>query len=719
MSRQLDDGKVVSGSFALLESQQSDGSTMNQGDLRFGAAWRPLESDWIFLNRLDLVFNENKDTTFDTTTRKIVENMNANYSPTGRWQLALQLGLKYSLDDVGGEDYFGTTSLTGAEYRFDLTDRWDIGVRGSMLHSFGTQTIELLHGRVGRLQPVQEHVGLGRLQRDRLRGRRFHRRRLHRAGTVSEAALQGRSGFDAGVPELRLVCRIERRPCSLSSCALSGRASSATIPREDRSGNPMTRRDWLTLAGLGALAGARGVVGNEVATPDAVQRIAQVIREYEAQGWHCTGTRVDNASGDWLAEEVGRAGVRAELEPFALDPVDPVTCTLSIRRRIEGLPLFDGAFTSAAGIDGALGIDIALTETAVNAAARGALGDLRRSGQYRAIVAVTKGRTPGLCPRIADAFLNPFGPPVLQVSSEEGTRLAEQARLGCGGAPRGARRSSSCDREQRHRRGDGNAADTSAARRDDPAQRLVCVQQRTRRRHCLLARSHAGAYSNAGATIGALRRVERTRARPSRHRRIHRATQWHRWQHDCVGTPRANIGAATDKTTLLQAADDEIDAAATGCLKSVGMDVTMRAPRGSVPAGEAEAVHRGGGRYVSFIGGNALFHHVDDVGAGATDPATIARFRRGTDRTHPRACVGSLTPVVRIVASGSLRLPRRTADRAVVALYRHTGDLSAPFRFRAIRPRCGRLNPRRRRLRSPCGRSRAEHPRWYRAALSR
>ena len=139
-SRQLDDGKVVSGSFALLESQQSDGTTTNQGDLRFGAAWRPLESDWAFLNRLDLVFNENKDDTFDTTTRKLVENMNANYAPTGRWQLALQLGLKYALDDIDGENYFGVTSLTGVEFRYDLTERWDAGVHTSVLHSFGTET---------------------------------------------------------------------------------------------------------------------------------------------------------------------------------------------------------------------------------------------------------------------------------------------------------------------------------------------------------------------------------------------------------------------------------------------------------------------------------------------------------------------------------------------------------------------------------------------------
>jgi hypothetical protein len=77
---------------------------------------------------------------------------------------------------------------------------------------------------------------------------------------------------------------------------------------------------------------------------------------------------------------------------------------------------------------------------------------------------------------------------------------------------------------------------------------------------------------------------------------------------------------------LLQAADDDIDALATAALGKAGIAVTMRAPRGSVPAGEAEAVHRGGGRYVSFIGGNRLFHHVDDRGPAATDPATIAGF---------------------------------------------------------------------------------------------
>jgi hypothetical protein len=45
-----------------------------------------------------------------------------------------------------------------------------------------------------------------------------------------------------------------------------------------------------------------------------------------------------------------------------------------------------------------------------------------------------------------------------------------------------------------------------------------------------------------------------------------------------------------------------------------------------VPGGEAEAVHRGGGRYVSIIGRNGLFHHPDDRGAAVVDAAAVSAF---------------------------------------------------------------------------------------------
>jgi hypothetical protein len=57
-----------------------------------------------------------------------------------------------------------------------------------------------------------------------------------------------------------------------------------------------------------------------------------------------------------------------------------------------------------------------------------------------------------------------------------------------------------------------------------------------------------------------------------------------------------------------------------------GLAITRRNPRGTIPGGEAEVVHRGGGRYVSIIGRNALFHNPADRGPQAIDAAVISRF---------------------------------------------------------------------------------------------
>lgn len=166
------------------------------------------------------------------------------------------------------------------------------------------------------------------------------------------------------------------------------------------------------------------------------RRIGTVIRAYEEQGFHRTGTTVDQISGDWLANEIRQIGLEPMREEFSLDRVDLVGAFLEANnRRIEGLPLFDGTFTNSAGIAGTLGdlnsdASIGLTEAPPNAAETGALGDARRQNRHRAIVVITRGARPGFCPSNADSFLRPFGPPVLQVASEGATLLAECARQG-------------------------------------------------------------------------------------------------------------------------------------------------------------------------------------------------------------------------------------------------------------------------------------------------
>jgi hypothetical protein len=166
------------------------------------------------------------------------------------------------------------------------------------------------------------------------------------------------------------------------------------------------------------------------------RRIGTVIRAYESQGFHRTGTAVDHVSGAWLADEVRQVGLEPVREEFSLSRVDPVGASLVVNDcKIEGLPLFDGAFTRSAGLTGSLGTldgdaSIGLAESPPNAAHAGALGEARRRNRHRAIVVITRGARPGFCPSNADSFLRPFGPPVLQVSSEEAPLLADCARAG-------------------------------------------------------------------------------------------------------------------------------------------------------------------------------------------------------------------------------------------------------------------------------------------------
>ncbi len=145
--------------------------------------------------------------------------------------------------------------------------------------------------------------------------------------------------------------------------------------------------------------------------PTLETRIERVIRQYSAQGFHRTGTAVDRRSGEWLIDEVRAIGVAAAPEWFTLERLDPGDARLLVGlRQIDGLPLFDGSFTDATGIRGRLGpigsdAEIGLVEAAPNTAGAGPLGEARKQQRHRAIVCVTRGGRPGLCPNNADSFL--------------------------------------------------------------------------------------------------------------------------------------------------------------------------------------------------------------------------------------------------------------------------------------------------------------------------
>jgi hypothetical protein len=257
----------------------------------------------------------------------------------------------------------------------------------------------------------------------------------------------------------------------------------------------------------------------------------------------------------------------------------------------------------------------------------GALGEARRANRHKAIVAITKGRRPGLCPSNADEFLTPYGPPVLQVSSDEESWLTEQARRG------------------------SNAMLIANVLRNGAIASNVIVGisgADSSLSPIIVMTPRSGWYSCAserGGGIACWLEIMRALRSGGLKRSVHFvASSGHELGHlgiDAYIEKRpgivkraalwlhlgANIGAATDlANNLLQSSEDELDQALTRCLNSAGIQVARRAPRGRTPAGEAEAVHVGGGRYVSAIGGNELFHHPDDRGPQAIDPSTITKF---------------------------------------------------------------------------------------------
>jgi hypothetical protein len=100
----------------------------------------------------------------------------------------------------------------------------------------------------------------------------------------------------------------------------------------------------------------------------------------------------------------------------------------------------------------------------------------------------------------------------------------------------------------------------------------------------------------------------------------------------------ANIGAVQEPGNTVQASDDEMETMLASRMTAAGLAINRRVPRGAVPGGEAGVVHRGGGRYMSLIGDNALFHNPADRGSEAVDPSVIARF------------VAVLTPIAKSLA---------------------------------------------------------------------
>ncbi len=133
------------------------------------------------------------------------------------------------------------------------------------------------------------------------------------------------------------------------------------------------------------------------------ERVAEIIREYDSQGIHRTGTAGDQECARWLAGEVERLGVEASLERLPFERIEVVDCALQIgERRIDGVPLFNAPATGPEGLTGTVGsdpaggTDLGFLAVAPNGAGGAELLAYRESTTQAGVIAVVGGVRLGL-----------------------------------------------------------------------------------------------------------------------------------------------------------------------------------------------------------------------------------------------------------------------------------------------------------------------------------
>jgi hypothetical protein len=362
-----------------------------------------------------------------------------------------------------------------------------------------------------------------------------------------------------------------------------------------------------------------------------MQRIASVFEQYDCQGVHRTGTDTDTASAYWLAETVRSAGPEPVVVPFSHRRIDPVQGCVEVgERRCDGLPLFDCAYTDAEGVTGQLG---PLGSTAPLAVGElppqprlpeaQAFMDARRNGDHRAMVAVCGGprfgMPPGLTLMNADHFQAPFGPPVLQVSSTTGAWLLEAADMGVEARVIAATRHTPVTAFNVEVHIEGTDAGLAPLVVMTPRSGWwQCASERGGGLACWLDMMRAIYAQRPRRTVWFVATTGHELGHLGLERFLHEhgelVQEARAWIH--LG---ANFAAAVRPSVRFQASDAELETLGLDAMQRAGITPDDRTPVASRPAGEARNIFDGGGRYVSLVGMNGLFHHPDDRWPDAVD----------------------------------------------------------------------------------------------------
>lgn len=405
----------------------------------------------------------------------------------------------------------------------------------------------------------------------------------------------------------------------------------------------INRRDFMLAGGVLSSLGlsSRRVFSQEqeVSLKNQLsERVAEIIEEYSAQGFHRTGTAVDSQSGQWLADRIAELGVKPELEHFEFERVQPVDNNLTIGdQKFEGVPLYDCTYTDADGITGEVGtlgsnaeIGILQAPPFGGAPEGRELQNAREKGLHKAIIVVTPTEMPagGVATLNAENFSNPFGPPVLQLASDIWSDL-QQAALDR--IP--VKLTVHCERIT-------SVATNVAARIEGHDPSLPPLVIMTPRSGWWRSASERG--GGIACFLEMMRAIKL--AGPARDV-LFTANTGHELSH--LGLDRylernhalikgallwihlgANFAAALGSSVRLQYSDGALRDFTQVHLDCAEIKATVETPIEQRPLGEARNIFDGGGRYISVLGGNSLFHHPLDTWPEAVNLAETSKWTR-------------------------------------------------------------------------------------------
>lgn len=346
---------------------------------------------------------------------------------------------------------------------------------------------------------------------------------------------------------------------------------------------------------------------------DALERD---IRNWDSINDHRTGTDGDTRTSEWLADEVVRAGFDPTIDAFAFPRWVLNDCSIEAEgKRLEGVPLFDGGTTTASGIEAPLSDLAANDGIGVGPLSPSSLKNfnaVRASDRLGVVgVAAMDAAVPGLALQNAPRFVDPFGPPVLQVATEHGTWMEEAVA---------ARSNAKLTVAVEKRTSIASNVQARVAGHDRNLAPLVVMTPKSAWWTCTAERS-----GGIAIWLAALRYFRDTKPRRdviftanTGHELGHTGLEHFLSRERSLGAgARAwfHLGAnfiTTGGSFRLQVSDTEMETIADTALDAAGEPPAFRLGPGKQPGGEAHNIFELNGRYISFIGSNPYFHHPDD-----------------------------------------------------------------------------------------------------------